>query len=185
MNGYAATSTRAIADRVGIRQASLYYHFAGKDEILLELLNTSVQPSLAFAEGAMARVSVGECTAAAALEEIIAFDIRTLLGSPHNVGLLYLLPELQDPQLDAFQRTRDDLQRIYGRLGRVAVSPGLFIDDSEDFLGTLIMQIVESTVMYRRNGYVPATLGDDLTAGCLRVLGLSSSRCSRQSVERA
>ena len=32
--GYAATSTRLIADTVGIRQASLYYHFANKEQIL-------------------------------------------------------------------------------------------------------------------------------------------------------
>src|SRR5690606_6446151 len=36
--GFAATSTREIAEAVGIRQASLYYHFAGKDEILAALL---------------------------------------------------------------------------------------------------------------------------------------------------
>ena len=47
--GLAATTTRQIADRVGIRQASLYYHFAGKDEILLELLTQSVRPSLLLA----------------------------------------------------------------------------------------------------------------------------------------
>ena len=47
--GLAATTTRQIADRVGIRQASLYYHFAGKDEILLELLTQSVRPSLRVA----------------------------------------------------------------------------------------------------------------------------------------
>ena len=44
--GFAATTTRLIAERVGIRQASLYYHFAGKDELLIELLTTSVRPSL-------------------------------------------------------------------------------------------------------------------------------------------
>src|SRR4051794_501481 len=47
-HGYAGTTTRAIAERVGIRQASLYYYFAGKDEILLELLEISVRPSLAY-----------------------------------------------------------------------------------------------------------------------------------------
>src|SRR6185437_17151071 len=44
--GLAATTTRQIAERVGIRQASLYYYFTGKDEILLELLTQSVRPSL-------------------------------------------------------------------------------------------------------------------------------------------
>ena len=32
--GYASTSTRGIADAVGVRQASLYHHFATKDDIL-------------------------------------------------------------------------------------------------------------------------------------------------------
>jgi AcrR family transcriptional regulator len=44
--GFAATSTREIADKVGIRQASLYYHFTGKDEILAELLERSVRPTV-------------------------------------------------------------------------------------------------------------------------------------------
>ncbi len=35
--GYHATSLQSIADAVGIRKASLYYYFANKDEILLEL----------------------------------------------------------------------------------------------------------------------------------------------------
>jgi AcrR family transcriptional regulator len=44
-HGLSGTSTRAIAERVGIRQASLYYHFAGKDDLLVELLTRSVRPA--------------------------------------------------------------------------------------------------------------------------------------------
>ncbi|MGH3975407.1 MAG: TetR/AcrR family transcriptional regulator, partial [Pseudonocardiaceae bacterium] len=40
--GFAATSTREIAEVVGIRQASLYFHFANKEEILGELLQRSI-----------------------------------------------------------------------------------------------------------------------------------------------
>ncbi|WP_204032335.1 TetR family transcriptional regulator, partial [Sinosporangium siamense] len=35
--GYRATSMQAVADRVGITKAALYYHFASKDEILRHL----------------------------------------------------------------------------------------------------------------------------------------------------
>ncbi|MGW4943343.1 TetR/AcrR family transcriptional regulator [Actinoplanes sp. NPDC004185] len=35
--GYDATSMRQIADALGIRKASLYYHFAGKEEIVRSL----------------------------------------------------------------------------------------------------------------------------------------------------
>jgi len=37
--GYQATSMREIADALGIKKASLYYHFAGKDEIVRSLFD--------------------------------------------------------------------------------------------------------------------------------------------------
>lgn len=40
--GFATTSTHQIADAVGIRQASLYYHFPSKTEIFLTLLQSTV-----------------------------------------------------------------------------------------------------------------------------------------------
>jgi len=36
--GYEATSMQQVADALGIRKASLYYHFRGKDEIVRSLL---------------------------------------------------------------------------------------------------------------------------------------------------
>ena len=47
--GFATTSTHQIADAVGIRQASLYYHFPSKTEIFLTLLKSTVEPSMALA----------------------------------------------------------------------------------------------------------------------------------------
>lgn len=37
--GYQATSMREIADLLGIKKASLYYHFAGKDDIVRSLFD--------------------------------------------------------------------------------------------------------------------------------------------------
>lgn len=39
-NGYHETSMQAIADRTGIRKASLYHYFRSKDELLVELHGT-------------------------------------------------------------------------------------------------------------------------------------------------
>src|SRR5690606_3245917 len=48
--GFAATSTRLIAEAVGIRQASLYNHFTTKNDILVALLEDTIEPALDFAE---------------------------------------------------------------------------------------------------------------------------------------
>lgn len=36
--GYAATSLKAIADSIGMQDASLYYHFGSKDDLVVEVL---------------------------------------------------------------------------------------------------------------------------------------------------
>ena len=41
--GYAATTLRAIAAECGMKAGSLYYHFASKDELMLEVLEIGVQ----------------------------------------------------------------------------------------------------------------------------------------------
>src|SRR6478736_2511744 len=46
--GYTGTSTRTIAEAVGIRQASLYHYFRTKDDILCALLSQTVAPTLSF-----------------------------------------------------------------------------------------------------------------------------------------
>ena len=47
--GFTSTSTRMIADAVGVRQASLYHHFATKDDMLAALLVGTVDAPLACA----------------------------------------------------------------------------------------------------------------------------------------
>ena len=104
--GLAATTTRQIADRVGIRQASLYYHFAGKDEILLELLTQSVRPSLRVAATLEARC-VGD--PAAGLYALVLIDAATLTSAPHNIATFYLLPEVQGEEYASFHAERAEL----------------------------------------------------------------------------
>ncbi len=118
--GLAATTTRQIAERVGIRQASLYYYFTGKDEILLELLTQSVRPSLQVA--AMLESSCGD-DPAAGLYALALIDVRTLTRAPHNIATLYLVPEVQGEEFASFRAERSQLQSAYGRLGRAAAPP--------------------------------------------------------------
>ncbi|TCK00074.1 TetR/AcrR family transcriptional regulator [Nocardia alba] len=110
--GYANTSTRAVADAVGIRQASLYHHFAAKDDILDALLAETVAGPVELAQRMMGEPE----DAATQLYALALFDVRQLRTARWNLGALYLLPELRTERFVAFRRRRDELRAHYERL---------------------------------------------------------------------
>lgn len=107
--GVAATSTRQIAEAVGIRQASLYHHFRTKNDILAALLSGTVASSLTAAHQLRDRTE----PAVVRLHALSYLDCRLLWDSPWNLGILYLLPEVRDPQFDEFHRQRTELRGAY------------------------------------------------------------------------
>lgn len=173
--GFSATSTRAIADRVGIRQASLYYHFAGKDDILLDLLRTSVRPSL---ETARALEDAAPAPAPeAALYALAMSDAHTLATAPHNVGMLYLLPEVQLERYDLFREERVELQETYARLGAQVAG-----DDPTSAAGArrgeMLIQLVEVVIHQRRTRVPGAADCHAIAEACLRVCGADEATIS-------
>jgi AcrR family transcriptional regulator len=173
LQGLAATTTRQIADRVGIRQASLYYYFGGKDEILLELLTQSVRPSLQVAATLESRCS-GDPTNG--LYALALIDVATLVGAPHNIATLYLMPEVQGEEYASFRAERAELQAVYGRLGRAAAA-GAGLD--EVLTAALIMQVVESVIQMRRSGVWRDDYAHEIAASCLRLVGLDAAAVAR------
>lgn len=173
LQGLAATTTRQIADRVGIRQASLYYYFAGKDEILLELLTQSVRPSLQVAATLESRC-VGD--PASGLYALALIDVATLVGAPHNIATFYLMPEVQGEEYASFRAERAELQAVYGRLGRAAAGGGGL---DEVLTAALIMQVVESVIQMRRAGEWRDDYAHEIAASCLRVVGLDPDAVAR------
>ncbi|MFZ2242116.1 MAG: helix-turn-helix domain-containing protein, partial [Gordonia amarae] len=107
--GFTATSTRKIADAVGIRQASLYHYFATKDDILAALLDTTVAGSLDQAR----RLLAVDGPAMDRLLALARLDIEQLVASRWNLGALYLLPEISAERFDDFRRSRTDLAAVY------------------------------------------------------------------------
>ncbi len=185
LQGLAATTTRQIADRVGIRQASLYYYFAGKDEILLELLTQSVRPSLRVAATLESRCAADP---ASGLYALALIDVATLVGAPHNIATLYLMPEVQGEEYASFRAERAELQAVYGRLGRAAagsaacpaaVSAGGGSGLDEVLTAALIMQVVESVIQMRRSGQWRDGYAHEIAASCTRLLGLDQDAVAR------
>lgn len=167
--GFAATSTRDIAERAGIRQASLYYHVAGKPQLLRELLDASVRPTLDGLDELLA----GE-DAAAALHALAVRDVRTLLEAPHNLAVLYLTPELDVPEFAEIREARARLRAAYAQLaGRIGGA------DDADFRGAACLQLVEMAIELRQRDAVPDDAGVRIAAACLRVAGATASDIER------
>lgn len=151
--GYSGTSTRMIAEAVGIRQASLYHHFKTKDDILEALLQNTVARALVTAQ--QLREADGD-PALGRLQSLARFDAAQLAGSRWNLGALYLLPELRTERFAEFRQARTDLARIYAALaGEVLGDPG-------DPRRHLPFRLVESVISMRSDEMAGALGADSL-----------------------
>jgi AcrR family transcriptional regulator len=163
-HGYASTSTRKIADAVGVRQASLYHHFATKDDILEALLTGTVDRPLRLAAELIAEGG----PAAGRLHALVVADVKQLCDSTWNLGALYLLPELRVDRFDQFRVDRADLRERYRRLAASVIAEHDGPADADE----LPFRLVESVINRRSDdGDVPAEQPWIIADGALRTLG--------------
>ncbi|MEU1986013.1 helix-turn-helix domain-containing protein [Nocardia sp. NPDC019395] len=166
-NGYGNTSTRAIAEAVGIRQASLYHHFGAKDDILDALLGETIA-----AAGELAgRLSGSPEPAAVRLYALARFDIEQLCAARWNIGALYFLPELRGERFAQFRARRDRLRESYETLAADAVADigAAGVADA----AAIPFRLVETVINIRSDGgAVPAGARRAITEAVLRVLGI-------------
>ncbi|MFF8478726.1 TetR/AcrR family transcriptional regulator [Streptomyces sp. NPDC015414] len=180
--GYTATSTRAVAERAGLRQASLYHYFDGKEAILAALLEGTVRPSLEIARELVRRTGTA---AEARLWALCHSDVLLLCGGLHNPGALYLLPEAQTERFAVFQQVRDELKAAYGKL-LTDTEPGAALGAEELALRTdLVFGLTESVILIRRADPArdPRALAAATADAALRVAGVPQRSLARQRRE--
>ncbi|ADX71526.1 transcriptional regulator [Pseudarthrobacter phenanthrenivorans Sphe3] len=148
--GFANTSTRSIADAVGIRQSSLYHHFKTKDDILEDLLEGTVAGGLEFAR-TVAALPPAEAAAGSRLHAVALFDGTQLCSARWNLGLLYHLPEARSGRFARFLADRQELRNLYGELG-AAFSPAGTVSGPGANPGDLAFRLVESLISLRADG---------------------------------
>lgn len=170
--GFAATSTREIALAVGIKQASLYYHFPSKEGILAELLSATVRPSLAAA----AELSEADAPPHVRLWALAAFDVRVLCSGRWNLGALYLLPELRTQRLSSFWGDRQLLRDAYGKLVGEAAESGVLPVPDPAAATNLVFGLVESTITLRweQDAAEVAALAGTIADGTLKLLSCNA-----------
>ena len=162
--GYAGTSTRRIADAVGMRQASLYHHFATKDDILAALLAGTVDAPLQLAVELLAQSG----PAAERLHALVVGDVAQLCASRWNLGALYLLPELRNDRFGQFRVSRDELRSRYRRLAAEVIDECDGSADADD----LPFRLVESVINRRSDDQTcPPDTHWVIADGALRILG--------------
>lgn len=168
--GFANTSTREIADAVGIRQASLYYHFPDKGVMLAEVVAQTIRPTLEN----VSRVEELAEDPATALYLLVLLDVQTLVAAPHNSGLLGLHPDVAK-ELPEFRETHAELADEYGRLGAAVASS--HVTDSVRWrqLGRLLLQNVEMVIGWRSDGSYQGGSCDVVADACLRICGASEA----------
>jgi AcrR family transcriptional regulator len=146
--GYAATGTREIATRVGLRQASLFHHFAHKEDILAELLDRTVAPALAAAGW----LDTADAPPEVRLYALARHDAANLCGTGHNLATLQLLPESRHPRFTPFWAKRAELRGRYGALIAEAADAGLIVDVPVPIVTDMVFGAVEATMSWFEGG---------------------------------
>lgn len=181
--GYTATSTRAIAAAVGLRQASIFHYYPRKESLLAELLDDTIRPTLEYV-AALERTGL---SSRPTLWLLVATDVTTLCRAPHNAGSLQLLPEARSPQFDRFWKRRQDLIDRYRHQIEAGLATGDYTCTHPPLATDLVFGLVESVITgpaeLRRNPAAPETFAD----ASLRLLGVSAAgiRSARRAARRA
>lgn len=127
--GYTETSLRTIADRAGLKAASIYYHFNSKDVLLADILRLGMERITAAHEDAVAETS--EAPPEVRLRAAIAAHLRALFAyGPFTAAHVTVFSRAPAAVRDTIVPIRDeyegrwaDLFRSLGATG--SIRPGV------------------------------------------------------------
>lgn len=169
--GYTATSTRAIAAAVGLRQASIFHYYPRKEALLADLLDETIRPTLEYA-AELERVGLSPRPA---LWLLVAKDVATLCRAPHNAGSLQLLPEVRSPQFAWFWQRRQDLVDHYHHQVETGLVRGEFTCAHPALATDMVFGLVESVITARAELRSDPSTAATFADASLRLLGVGAA----------
>jgi AcrR family transcriptional regulator len=171
--GYHATTTREIARAVGIRQPSLFHHFASKKEIMQALLTYDLD-EFSFAEKLAAQAG----PAAARLYQYLRDDVALVTQSPYNLSGLYTDEVMGDPDFAQWAKRADEIHGAIEQIVRDGVSTGEFVAIDPALVREAISGILLRTLMTYSGGRPGSTpdLGDEIASFVLRAVLADTAR---------
>ena len=165
--GYHATTTREIARAVGIRQPSLFHHFASKPEIMQALLTYDLD-AFSFVEALAAE----EGPAAVRLYRYLRDDVALVSRSPYTLSGLYTDEVMGDPDFALWARRSDQLHAAVEQIARDGIDSGEFVPMDPVLVREAIAGILLRTLMTYSGGrpQPAAALGDEIASFVLRAI---------------
>lgn len=166
--GFANTTTREIAAAVGVRQPSLFHHFASKADILAGLLRRSLAPLAQL----LTHLESAPHGAAAKLYHLVRVDVALTLSGPYELGGVVFLPELRAPRFRAVRAAYDRLFATYRWLVVEGVRAGTFAPTDPDMAARAVLGLDDMAMSWRhqRLAVDPASGAAFVAAFALRAL---------------
>jgi AcrR family transcriptional regulator len=151
--GYEATTTREIAEAVEIRSASIYYHYENKEQILFELIRSTMEQLTAGVRTVLDReASPQRQLAGLVVHHVVMHALRpkeTTLGDTE-------LRSLTGVRREAVQQMRDEYEGLVVRVLEDGSRAGLFRPlDAKLTAYAVIAQCTNVGIWFRRDGRLP------------------------------
>ncbi len=179
--GYHGTSTREIARAVGVRQPSLFHHFASKAAIMQALIDLDLDEAVPEAE----RLAREAGSATVRLYRHLVHDVEHLVTSPYDLSGLYTDEVFGDPDFEPWRAKRLRLHRAIEEIVADGVRRGEFVEVAPEFVREAIVGIMLRTLSQYsggRSAFDPS-LGDRVGAFVLRAIVRRSSTLERARAE--
>jgi AcrR family transcriptional regulator len=177
VHGYVGTTTREIADGVGVRQPSLFHHFGSKAEIMEALLEHDLARSVPARE----RIARSDDPAPVRLYRYLVAEVTHIAGSPYNLAGVYTDEVRASPEFEQWHRRRRRLHRAVERIVSDGIGAGDFVDLPPQFVREATLGILGRTLTTYSGGQAPfdADLADRVAVFVLRALLVDPSSLDR------
>ena len=123
--GYFATSISDIAREAGIQKSSIYYHYSNKEEILFDILKTTMADLDEYIEAQIKDVKGAEEKMRAAIQSHVIFHTE------RQKEVLISDSELRGLTVENYKdimKMRDEYERKFQSLIKEGVEKGIFAD---------------------------------------------------------
>lgn len=142
--GYHGTSTREIADAVGIRQPSLFHHFASKQEIAEALFQYDYDRSPVL----QLKSELPDASPAVRLFQWMRREVLVEITSAYDLRGIYLSTLLEEPEFAHWRKVYDAAVAAGVEVVREGVKTGDFVDKDPEITVGMIEALLNQAVRW-------------------------------------